>query len=198
MIRSCSGPFTRALVVEHPDVVLDELLAADGLRVERAAEVPDEAGLIRMTNAGGHQVLFKRSRVPVFAVVPDAARAALGDAVASALQGPDVQARLSAVQFFTAFIATEWDDRLFEAESAVREFAGSKPDDPLEKLFFSRWLAAVGWRLALKIEPGSTAERARDTLRRRACEPPGIGVYAKKLRVCDAEWVAANQHRFVT
>ena len=65
MIRSFSGVFRKALVVEHPDPVLDELLAADGLLVERAVEVPDEDGLIEMLRQGGYQVLFKRSRVPV-------------------------------------------------------------------------------------------------------------------------------------
>jgi D-3-phosphoglycerate dehydrogenase len=72
MVRTYAGPFRKALVVEHPDPVLDELLEADGLLVERAAEVPDEAGLIRMINAGGHQVLFKRSRVPVTRAVLEA------------------------------------------------------------------------------------------------------------------------------
>ncbi len=72
MVRSFTGPFRKALVVEHPDAVLDELLEADGLMVERAIEVPDEQGLIRMLNAGGHQVLFKRSRVPVTRAVLEA------------------------------------------------------------------------------------------------------------------------------
>ncbi len=72
MVRFHSGPFQRALVVEHPDAVLDDLLAADGFTVDRASDVPDEAGLIRMLNAGGHEVLFKRSRVPVTRAVFEA------------------------------------------------------------------------------------------------------------------------------
>jgi len=72
LTRIHSGLFRKALVVEHPDTVLDELLEADGLQVERAREVPDEAGLIRMLNAGRHQVLFKRSRVPVTRAVLEA------------------------------------------------------------------------------------------------------------------------------
>ncbi len=72
MLRSFTGPFRKALVVEHPDVVLDELLEAEGLLVDRATEVPDEAGLIRMLQAGGHHVLFKRSRVPVTRAVIEA------------------------------------------------------------------------------------------------------------------------------
>ncbi len=55
----------------------------------------------------------------------------------------------------------------------------------------------MGWRLSMTIEPGSVAERARDTLRRLACQPPGIGVYAKKLRFCDADWVRDHEARFV-
>ncbi|MDP2315326.1 MAG: NAD(P)-dependent oxidoreductase [Pseudomonadota bacterium] len=72
MTRIHSGLYTKALVVEHPDAVLDELLRADGLQVDRATEVPDEAGLIRMLRDGGHQVLFKRSRVPVTRAVLEA------------------------------------------------------------------------------------------------------------------------------
>ena len=72
MVRSFTGPFQKALVVENPDIVLDELLAADGILVDRASDVPDEAGLIRMLRAGGHQVLFKRSRVPVTRAVIEA------------------------------------------------------------------------------------------------------------------------------
>lgn len=65
MLRLRHGPLRSALVVEHPDPILDGLLAADGLHVERLREVPDEAGLIAALNRGGHDVLFKRSRVPV-------------------------------------------------------------------------------------------------------------------------------------
>lgn len=65
MLRTWSGPFRKALVVEHPDPILDGLLAADGFEVERMQEVPDEAGLIAALRRGGHQVLLKRSRVPV-------------------------------------------------------------------------------------------------------------------------------------
>jgi D-3-phosphoglycerate dehydrogenase len=42
------------------------------VRVDRASEVPDEAGLIRMLQGGGHEVLFKRSRVPVTRAVIEA------------------------------------------------------------------------------------------------------------------------------
>ncbi len=72
MVRIHSGLFRKALVVEHPDTILDELLEADGISVDRAVEVPDEAALIRMLQAGGHDVLFKRSRVPVTRAVLEA------------------------------------------------------------------------------------------------------------------------------
>ena len=65
MPRLHTGPFRSALVVEHPDVALDELLTAEGVRVDRRVEVPDEDGLIGMLNEAAHPLLFKRSRVPV-------------------------------------------------------------------------------------------------------------------------------------
>lgn len=65
MIRTWNGPLTKALVVEQPDPALDALLAADGIEVDRRTEVPDADRLGEMLRAGGHQVLFKRSRVPV-------------------------------------------------------------------------------------------------------------------------------------
>lgn len=71
-MRLWNGPFTDALVVEEPDRALDELLASDGIRVDRRAEVPDEKRLVEMLNEGGHQVLFKRSRVPVSRAVVEA------------------------------------------------------------------------------------------------------------------------------
>lgn len=73
MPRIHSGPFRRALVVEHPDAILDELLAADGIEVDRRGEVPDEATLAAWLREGGHHLLFKRSRVPVTRAVLEAA-----------------------------------------------------------------------------------------------------------------------------
>ncbi len=75
MVRVRSGPFRRALVVEHPDAVLDEQLAEDGIEVERLHEVPDETALARILREGGHELLFKRSRVPVTRAVIEAAPA---------------------------------------------------------------------------------------------------------------------------
>ncbi len=71
-MRVWTGPFTDALVVEAPDHALDDLLVTDGIRVDRRAEVPDERRLIEMLNEGRHQVLFKRSRVPVSRAVVEA------------------------------------------------------------------------------------------------------------------------------
>lgn len=71
-VRIQSGPIRRALVVEHPDVALDGLLKAAGVEVDRRAEVPDEAALIRWLQEGQHGALFKRSRVPVTRAVVEA------------------------------------------------------------------------------------------------------------------------------
>lgn len=65
MTRVHSGPLKKALVVEAPDPVLDELLTAQGIEVDRRAQVPDEALLAQWLREGGHDCLFKRSRVPV-------------------------------------------------------------------------------------------------------------------------------------
>jgi len=71
--RILTGPLTRALVIENPHPSLDELLQADGIEVTRVSEVPDEDELIALLRGGRHQILFKRSRVPVTARVVQAA-----------------------------------------------------------------------------------------------------------------------------
>jgi D-3-phosphoglycerate dehydrogenase len=65
MTRFHPGRFQKALVVEAPDPLLDELLSAEGIEVDRRAAVPDEAQLAGWLAEGGHDLLFKRSRVPV-------------------------------------------------------------------------------------------------------------------------------------
>jgi D-3-phosphoglycerate dehydrogenase / 2-oxoglutarate reductase len=65
MTRIHPGRFRKALVVEAPDPVLDELLAAEGIEVDRRSAVPDDAQLARWLAEGEHDLLFKRSRVPV-------------------------------------------------------------------------------------------------------------------------------------
>lgn len=75
MTRFHSGRLRKALVVESPDAVLDPLLQAEGLLVDRRDEVPDEATLTRWLAEGGHDVLCKRSRVPVTRAVVAAAPA---------------------------------------------------------------------------------------------------------------------------
>ena len=75
MTRFHNGRLRKALVVESPDRVLDTLLEAEGITVDRRDEVPDEATLARWLGEGGHDVLFKRSRVPVTRAVVVAAPA---------------------------------------------------------------------------------------------------------------------------
>ncbi len=64
-LRRCNGPFTKALVIEHPDPSLDGYLEAMGISVDRLQEVPDEDELVRVLQQGQHQLIFKRSRVPI-------------------------------------------------------------------------------------------------------------------------------------
>ncbi len=73
MTRVFSGRLKKALVVESPDPVLDELLLLEGIEVDRRGEVPDEATLAKWLRDGQHDVLFKRSRVPVTREVLEAA-----------------------------------------------------------------------------------------------------------------------------
>ena len=75
MTRFHNGRLRKALVVESPDRVLDTLLESEGITVDRRDEVPDEATLARWLGEGGHDVLFKRSRVPVTRAVVVAAPA---------------------------------------------------------------------------------------------------------------------------
>lgn len=74
MMRTWTGPLRKALVVEQPDIALDDLLIADGVEVDRRTEVPDADGLAHMLTRGGHQILFKRSRVPVTREVIESAQ----------------------------------------------------------------------------------------------------------------------------
>jgi D-3-phosphoglycerate dehydrogenase len=71
--RIVTGPLTRALVVESPHPDLDQALAAFGIQVERLDHSPDAAELAARLAEGRHQLLFKRSRVPVDAEVVQAA-----------------------------------------------------------------------------------------------------------------------------
>ena len=65
MARVCLGPLTRALVVEEPSPVLDDLLRAGGMDVVRYEGSPDEDRLTALLAEHRSQVLFKRSQVPV-------------------------------------------------------------------------------------------------------------------------------------
>lgn len=72
-MRTATGPFRRALVLEEPDQALDTLLGADGVAVTRMREVPDESRLIEILREGRFEVLYKRSRVPVTRAVVESA-----------------------------------------------------------------------------------------------------------------------------
>ncbi len=74
MSRIVTGPLTRALVVESPHVDLDKALEAAGIQVERLDHSPGAAELAERLAQGRHQLLFKRSRVPVDAAVVRAAQ----------------------------------------------------------------------------------------------------------------------------
>jgi len=64
-LRHFNGPFTKALVIEHPDPSLDGYLQELGIEVERLTEVPDEDELCRVLERGQHQLIYKRSRVEI-------------------------------------------------------------------------------------------------------------------------------------
>ncbi len=64
-VRSWSGRFRKALVIENPSELLDEELARQGFQVERLKEAPSEDELARILSEGGHHMLFKRSAVEV-------------------------------------------------------------------------------------------------------------------------------------
>ena len=162
-----------------------------GSWIERVACEPAEQVPTEFRAMNGFEVQH------LYAILPHAARLRMGAAVASALRSVNVQSRLVAADFFASFLHTDWEEELFQAESVAVEAALSNPENKLEKRFYRNWVNAIAWRLSLTVTAGSSAERARDTLRRLACQPPGIGVYAKKLAVCDSEWVLEHQHRFV-
>jgi D-3-phosphoglycerate dehydrogenase len=64
--RIWRGRFTKALVLEKPHASLDALLREEGIEVERLDAPPTtEDGLIEVLRRGGHQLIFKRSRVQI-------------------------------------------------------------------------------------------------------------------------------------
>lgn len=65
MARILLGPITRALVVEHPALELDQHLEQRGMTVHRMGHIPDEAELIKVVNELQIQVVFKRSKVEI-------------------------------------------------------------------------------------------------------------------------------------
>ena len=73
MSRIHSGPLTRALVVENPHPSLAGMLEDQGIRVDWLQKAPNESELASILQEGRHQILFKRSRVPVSRSVVEAA-----------------------------------------------------------------------------------------------------------------------------
>ena len=65
MLKYHFGPLRRALIVEQPSLILDDLLREDGMDVLRLSYVPNEDQLIKEINTMRAQILFKRSRVKV-------------------------------------------------------------------------------------------------------------------------------------
>jgi len=64
-VRSWSGRFKKALIIENPSEVLDEELLRQGFEIERLKVAPSEEELACVLAAGGHDILFKRSAVEV-------------------------------------------------------------------------------------------------------------------------------------
>ncbi|MEE2751995.1 MAG: NAD(P)-dependent oxidoreductase [Myxococcota bacterium] len=73
MSRIISGALKKALVVEEPHGSLDTILSQQGFEIERISTTPTEDELSEILRQGHHQVLFKRSRVPVTRQVVEAA-----------------------------------------------------------------------------------------------------------------------------
>lgn len=64
--RIWKGRFRKALIIEGPDASLDEGLRAVGIEPDRR-DVPPQSDdeLVQWLTEGGHNLLFKRSRIPV-------------------------------------------------------------------------------------------------------------------------------------
>ena len=75
MARIGDGPLTSALVLENPHPSLVGLLEDQGIAVDWRQQAPTESELIQILAEGRHELLFKRSRVPVTRAVIEAAPA---------------------------------------------------------------------------------------------------------------------------
>ena len=64
-VRHLHGPLLKALVLEKPDPLLDELLTKQGIQVERLDDAPDEATLVDILQRGQHHLIYKRSKVEI-------------------------------------------------------------------------------------------------------------------------------------
>jgi D-3-phosphoglycerate dehydrogenase / 2-oxoglutarate reductase len=65
--RLLQSRFSRALVLENPDPLLDELLQVQGIEVDRLPESAtlDRSGVIDTLRRGQHDLIFKRSRFEI-------------------------------------------------------------------------------------------------------------------------------------
>lgn len=63
LTRKLRGRFRKALIIEHPDPLLDQELLRLGIEPHRIDKAPDEAGLVALLREGQHDLIFKRSRV---------------------------------------------------------------------------------------------------------------------------------------
>jgi D-3-phosphoglycerate dehydrogenase len=73
MARIGVGPLKKALVLENPHPSLAGLLEDQGISVDWRQQVPTEQQLLSILAEGEHEILFKRSRVPVTRALIEAA-----------------------------------------------------------------------------------------------------------------------------
>lgn len=77
--RVWKGPFTKALILESPHKTLDAYLREQGIEPDRRDTAPEsEDELIAWLREGGHNLIFKRSRVPITRRVVEASPNLMG------------------------------------------------------------------------------------------------------------------------
>lgn len=63
--RHCPGPFSKALILENPDPILDGLLGEMGIEAHRVPDAPEEREIVRLLAEGQHDLVFKRSKTQI-------------------------------------------------------------------------------------------------------------------------------------
>jgi D-3-phosphoglycerate dehydrogenase len=76
--RLGQGPFKRALIIENPDLQLDDHLRAIGVEPVRPAKTPNEDELVKLLENDPYDLIFKRSRVEITPRVLDAGKNLFG------------------------------------------------------------------------------------------------------------------------